>query len=190
MLSAILVLAAGCGSDDDPEPGTDAGTRDVSGSDTGAAEAGGDVAIDTFRDVAAPDAPGSDTIMADAALDAAPGATVQGTVTLPGIAVGKPWEVRVYKQAGVAEAPLFGHATGTTTDSLTLDYLIPYVPVGSYFILAFVDVDVSGGTSSTPGDYAGWYGHTGDGNPPDLGIPNAVVPASGVVRFDFNLVMR
>ena len=35
---------------------------------------------------------------------------------------------------------------------------------------------------------ASWYGHTGDGNPP--AAANAVVPASGTVRFDFSLVTR
>jgi hypothetical protein len=61
-------------------------------------------------------------------------------------------------------------------------------PEGSYFVLAFVDVDGCGGQSSTPGDQAGWYGHTGDGNPP--GSANATVPTSGTVRFGFSLVTR
>lgn len=41
---------------------------------------------------------------------------------------------------------------------------------------------------STPGDYAGRYGHDGDGNPP--AVANAVVLDSGTVRFDFRLVLR
>jgi hypothetical protein len=45
-----------------------------------------------------------------------------------------------------------------------------------------------GGTSSTPGDYAGWYGHDANGKPP--AAPNAVVPAMGTVTFDFSLVLR
>jgi hypothetical protein len=69
-----------------------------------------------------------------------------------------------------------------------VDYQIPAVPSGTYFLLGFVDNDNSGGTSSTPGDYAAWYGHTGDGNPP--AAANVVVPDTGTVRFDFTLVLR
>jgi hypothetical protein len=75
-----------------------------------------------------------------------------------------------------------------STGSTSLDYQVIGVPAGTYFILGFVDVDGSGGTSSTPGDYAGWYGHNGDGNPP--AAASAVVPDSGTVRFDFSLVLR
>jgi hypothetical protein len=90
--------------------------------------------------------------------------------------------------AGVPNTVPVGEASGQTSGSTSLPYSISGVPAGSYFILAFVDVDSSGGQSSTPGDHAGWYGHTGDGNPPSS--PNAVVPASGTVRFDFSLVVR
>ena len=62
------------------------------------------------------------------------------------------------------------------------------VPAGTYFILGFLDVDGSGGTASTAGDYTGWYGHSGDGNPP--AAANAAVPATGTVSFDFSLVVR
>jgi hypothetical protein len=69
-----------------------------------------------------------------------------------------------------------------------LPYLIANVPAGTYFILGFVDVDNSGGTASTQGDYAGWYGHDATGNPP--GAPDAVVPSAGTVTFDLGLVLR
>jgi len=78
--------------------------------------------------------------------------------------------------------------SGTTGAGTSLPYAIATVPAGTYFILGFVDVDSSGGVSSTPGDFAGWYGHTGDGNPP--AAPNAVVPDTGSATFDFTLVLR
>jgi hypothetical protein len=51
-------------------------------------------------------------------------------------------------------------------------FTIEDVPAGTYFRLAFVDVDGSGGMSSTPGDDVGWYGHSGPS------APNASVPES------------
>ncbi len=112
--------------------------------------------------------------------------TVAGTLTLPGTAQAK-GTVAVFATlppAGTAVASSGIMSTGSTT----FDYRILDVPAGTYFILGFFDVDSSGGTSSTPGDYTGWYGHNGDGNPPPA--PNAVVPAAGTVRFDFSLVLR
>jgi hypothetical protein len=117
--------------------------------------------------------------------DAGTAATVVGTLALPAATSGKPYSVRILRVPGAVPV---GEATGTTAGGTTLSYTIPAVPAGSYFLLGFVDVDGSGGQSSTPGDQAGWYGHTGDGNPPS--VPNAVVPASGTVRFDFSLVVR
>jgi hypothetical protein len=116
------------------------------------------------------------------------GATVVGTANLPAATTGKSYSVRLLTVAGSPTAAPVGEATGTTAGASSLQYSIAGVPAGSYFVLAFVDVDGSGGQSSTPGDQAGWYGHTGDGNPP--GSPNATVPTSGTVRFDFSLVTR
>ena len=116
------------------------------------------------------------------------GATVVGTVTLPAATTGKPYSVRILTVAGSPTATPVGETTGTTAGASSFQYAISGVAAGSYFVLAFVDVDGSGGQSSTPGDQAGWYGHTGDGNPP--GSPNATVPTSGTVRFDFSLVTR
>ena len=126
----------------------------------------------------------ADGSAADAAAERS-GATVMGTLTLPGTASGKTFAVRV--MTGPGSAPV-AEATGLTSGAATLPYSIADVPAGTYFLLGFVDVDGSGGTSSTPGDYAGWYGHTGDGNPP--AAPNAAVPASGSVTFDWALVLR
>ena len=115
-------------------------------------------------------------------------ATVVGTLTLPAATIGRPYSVRILTAAGSPTVAPVREATGTTANTTTLPYSIADVPAGTYFILAFVDVDASGGQSSTPGDQAGWYGHTGDGNPPPN--PNAAVPPAGTVRFDFSLVVR
>ena len=116
------------------------------------------------------------------------GATVAGTLTLPGKPPqGAKGTVALYTAlppAGMAVTETGFVATGDTS----VDYQIIGVPAGTYFILGFVDNDGSGGLSSTPGDYAGWYGHNGDGNPP--AAANAVVPDSGTARFDFSLVLR
>lgn len=112
------------------------------------------------------------------------GATVTGTLTLPGAANAKPYFVRLMTMPGTT---FVAEQVGTTTGSTTLSYSIAGVAAGTYFVLGVVDVDSSGGTASTTGDYRGWYGHTGDGNPP--AIPNATVPASGTASFDFTLVL-
>jgi|GEM_PF-5066417 len=104
----------------------------------------------------------------------AAGATVKGTLTLPGMASGKRFFVRIV--SGLT-GPTIGEQTGTTNGTSTLSYSIGGVVAGTYFLLGVVDVDSSGGTSSTTGDYRGWYGHTGDGNPP--ATANVVVPSSG-----------
>jgi hypothetical protein len=79
-------------------------------------------------------------------------------------------------------------ASGQTSGSASLEYELDGAPAGTYLLLGYVDVDGTGTTGSTPGDFAGWYGHTGDGNPP--AAPNVVVPASGTVNFDWSLVTR
>jgi hypothetical protein len=125
----------------------------------------------------------------DAGGDAATsGATVVGTLTLPGTAAGKSYFVRIVTATGMAALMPTAQTSGSTTGSTMLPYSIANVPAGTYFILGFVDVNNSGGTASTPGDYAGWYGHDASGNPP--AAPNAVVPATGTVTFDFSLVLR
>ena len=111
-------------------------------------------------------------------------AGVVGTLTLPGTATA-PYFVRLQSMTG-ASTPV-AETTGTTNGTATLAYSIPNVPAGTYFMLAGVDVDSSGGNSSTPGDYRGWYGHNGDGNPP--AGANVVVPASGTVTIDYSLVV-
>jgi hypothetical protein len=113
---------------------------------------------------------------------------VSGTLTLPASAPGKPYTVKLFTMDGRSTLTPTAEANGTTGAGTSLAYAIETVPAGTYFVLGFVDVDMSGGTASTPGDFAGWYGHTGDGNPP--AAANAVVPATGSVTFDFALVLR
>lgn len=116
------------------------------------------------------------------------GATVVGTLTLPGIPPqGAKGTIALFSTLPPGGMEVAG-AGFVATGSTSVDYQVIGVPVGTYFILGFVDNDGSGGVSSTPGDYAGWYGHNGDGNPP--AVANAVVSDSGTVRFDFSLVLR
>jgi len=122
----------------------------------------------------------------DSANGATGPATITGTLTLPGTASGASAFARVIDSIATAASPI-AETTATTTGATTLDYAITQVPAGTYFLLGFVDVDGSGGTSSTTGDYRGWFGHTGDGNPP--AVANVVVPASGTVTFDFSLII-
>jgi len=165
--------------------------------DDGASTAGLDASVDATPDVdaAPPDAATADALAADTAVvsdavlgdgAAAGGALVVGTLTLPGTAMNKPITVRILNMPGTT---FVAQTTGLTNGSTMVPYAIDNVPAGTYYVLAFVDVDSSGGDSSTPGDYVGWYGHTGDGNPPPGG-KNAVVPPSGSVTFDFSLVIR
>ena len=121
-------------------------------------------------------------------------ATVIGTLTLPGGSQAK-GNVDLFTTLPRGGTPVTSSAgtpvTGTAimaNGTNSLDYRIVGVSAGTYFLLGFVDVDGSGGGSSTPGDYAGWYGQDGDGNPP--ATANVVVPATGTVRFDLNLVQR
>jgi hypothetical protein len=116
------------------------------------------------------------------------GATVIGTLTLPGSpSQGASVTVALFTTLPPSGTPV-SQIAPVATGGTSVDYQIVAVLAGTYFILGFVDNDGSGGMSSTPGDYAGWYGHNGDGNPP--AAANAVVPDSGTVRFDFSLVLR
>jgi hypothetical protein len=98
------------------------------------------------------------------------------------------YAVRLFTMAGMSTQTPTAQTSGTTGAGTIISYAVANVPAGTYFILGYVDVDGSGGMSSTPGDFAGWYGHDGDGNPPSA--PNAVVPSSGTATFDFSLVLR
>jgi hypothetical protein len=114
-------------------------------------------------------------------------ATVIGTLTLPAASRAAKGTVSLFTTLPPGGTSVASSGF-STTGGASVDYEVLAVPAGTYFILGSVDVDGSGGTSSTPGDYAGWYGHNGDGNPPAMAT--AVVPATGTVRFDFSLVLR
>jgi hypothetical protein len=174
----LVVLSSACGDDEaGPTVRLDAAADAMAAADGGVDATAGDAPSAEAAAV-------SDAVPGDGAT--AGGATVMGTLTLPGTAVNKPFAVRILNMPGLTYV---AQSTGLTTGNTMLPYVIPNVPAGTYYVLAFVDVDSSGGDSSTPGDYVGWYGHSGDGNPPPGG-KNAAVPASGSVTFDFSLVIR
>ena len=113
------------------------------------------------------------------------GTSVNGTLTLPE-AVEAKGTVAIYTTPDLAGSPVASTVLASN-GATPINYRISGVPAGSYFIFALLDVDRSGG-SLTPGDYSGWYGQDSDGNPP--ATANAVVPESGSVSFDFNLVLK
>jgi len=107
----------------------------------------------------------------------------------PGLAIGMSYFVRLATSPSTITTPV-AETTGTPGNLNYIDYQIDGIPAGGYFMLGFIDVDGSGGTASTPGDYAAWFGHNGDGNPPpDANVfVSATLPVSG--RFDLVLVQR
>jgi hypothetical protein len=112
---------------------------------------------------------------------------VIGTLTLPASVPGKPYFVRVVTMPGPA---FVAQASGTTSDTTTISYTMGNgvsIPAGTYYVLGFVDVDESGGDASTSGDFRGWYGHNGDGNPP--ASPNVTISSNVTTRFDIDLVI-
>jgi len=114
-------------------------------------------------------------------------ASVNGTLTLPE-AVQAKGTVALYATPDLAGQPVASDVIASN-GATPVAYRISRVPGGTYFIFALLDVAVDGsGGSLTPGDYGGWYGQDSEGNPP--AAPNVVVPESGSVSFDFNLVRR
>lgn len=69
--------------------------------------------------------------ISDAGSDVTTGATVVGTLTLPGTASGKHYEVRIVTAPGSATLTRVATASGTTTGSMSLTYSIPNVPAGT-----------------------------------------------------------
>jgi hypothetical protein len=123
----------------------------------------------------------------DPRTSAVEGTTVSGTIVFPGSAPGKPWGVVLARAADEVVSDPVAVAMGTMDDAGSFDYEIIAVPAGTYVMVAYVDVDESGGEGSTPGDFAGWYG--GEGNPP-AGGPNIEISVIGMVEVSFSLVQR
>jgi len=115
------------------------------------------------------------------------GASVIGRLYLPGTVPGVSYFVRLATSVSTVTTPVV-ETKGTTPNINFIDYELHNVPAGSYFMLTFVDVDGSGGTASTPGDFAGWCNVDTNGNPP--AAANVFVPDTGTVRYDCSLVIR
>lgn len=120
---------------------------------------------------------------------AATGASVFGTLTLPASAPGKPFVAILALEAENVITDRTATVMQSAPAGTTIDYRFDGVPAGTYYLLTYVDVDESGGDSSTPGDFVGWYDPTNTGNPPASG-PNVVVPESGSVEYSFNMIER
>ena len=103
--------------------------------------------------------------------------TVNGTITLPEVAEGKQYSIYIDTDFDLVNG-YTAIEEGACDSTLTIDYSIGEISEGSYFVFAFVDIDSSGGYTSF--DFLGVYG----GDPV---TPNAVVPSSGSVTFDFSL---
>ena len=106
--------------------------------------------------------------------------SVTGTVTLPATAEGAQFGMAI----GITGGVLQSGATGVVGAGTTVVYVLA-APAGTYEVWCIVDVDSSGFGALTAGDYFGYYGGTGLSAP---ALPNAVVPASGAVIFDFPIV--
>jgi hypothetical protein len=113
-------------------------------------------------------------------------ATVIGTLTFPSIEPAKGM-VEIYSVLP-PDGKLVASSEIASSGGTSLDYQVLGVPAGTYFIRAYLSLGRSEGKSSTPGDYAAWFGDNGDGNPP--AAANAVVPDAGKARFNFSLIMR
>jgi hypothetical protein len=114
------------------------------------------------------------------------GATVIGTLTFPSFAPATGL-VEIYSVLP-PDGKLLASSGIASSGGTSLDYQILGVRAGTYFIRAFLSIGRTEGNSSMPGDYAGWFGHNGDGNPP--AAASAVVPDAGKAQFNFSLVMR
>ena len=105
--------------------------------------------------------------------------TVTGTITLPADLTGNLYYIAVdtnpYGDDGSIGYTL-GYVSGTT-----INYSIPYVPDGTYYIYCVVYATATEPQAAEVGDYLGFLG----GFPPDFDA-NAVVPVSGTVQFNFD----
>jgi len=106
--------------------------------------------------------------------------TVTGTLTMPAAADGKPFWVLLYNDDDSFDG------NGTVGTGMTLNYTVNNVPAGDYFVLANVYLNGGApGDDAVSGDYIGFY-DVGGG----VTNPNASVPSSGNVTFDFSLFIQ
>jgi hypothetical protein len=108
-------------------------------------------------------------------------ADVNGTLTLPAVAIGQTYVVMIDGDTNGDNGEV-KNTVGLCGNSTTVDYTINDVPSGTYYVYAVVYVVSSTGPLTT-GDYLGFYG-TGASAP---GSPNATVPTSGSVTLDITL---
>jgi hypothetical protein len=115
----------------------------------------------------------------------APGSsgTVQGTLTLPGSALGKEWVVIVDNDFN-GDNGWVAISSGTCGSSLTMEFTVSNVPPGTYYVYALVRL-VSGSTESPQtGDYMGIHGGTLS-NPPHA--PTLTVVSEGSASCNIEL---
>jgi hypothetical protein len=112
------------------------------------------------------------------------GATIVGTITLPGDATGKKYYV-------IVGPNLTGGSVSATTGTVTgssIPYSLPNVPAGTYYLYSNVDMtghwgSASGGNTAS-GDYICVYGATSIFTYPSA--PNFSVPSTGTVTGNWS----
>ena len=101
---------------------------------------------------------GTVTFNFDAALmEPLPKATVNGTVTLPAIATGKPFAVYIDNNGNGGDG--YTEMVSGIVVGSTVSYSISDVDAGTYYVYCHVDLDGSG-SSPNYGDYLGYRGGT------------------------------
>ncbi len=120
---------------------------------------------------------------------------VSGTIVIPSDATGKCMAV-VLDSDGNPDNDNDIDATVRAVSGSTITYQFTNVPDGVFYLLAVVDMDISGGADCdkftdrnffNAGDYAGYYGGAGL-NPP--GSANVQVPHDSDLTYDFSLVVN
>jgi hypothetical protein len=129
---------------------------------------------------------GAGEVGGDSVIGEVGGNSVLGRIYLPGSERGVPWFARLATDPSTVATPV-AQTTGKMAGIL-IDYEITGVPDGSYYILILIDVDRSGGSDPTPGDYYSWCNPPEDGNPP--AAPNVFAYNSTPSRHDCGLVTR
>jgi hypothetical protein len=114
------------------------------------------------------------------------GSSLIGRIYPPGLEQGVPWFVRIATDPSTVANPV-AQQTGKTAGTM-IDYEVHGIPDGSFYVLILIDVDGSGGSAPTLGDYYSWCNPTDDGNPP--AAPNVFAYNNGTTRNDCHLIVR